>query len=191
MELDNLGNPADLPATTTATSPEAPDDVAGKAPRRGPGAPFGNLNRVVHGQRSQRTKRSGLVHAHLGKRFASAYGHANILRKAIEKLIIEKYGSVSLLHQARIQTILRLEEGCRALELAIRDNPKMGPEELRANRSSISQWTAQKDNALANLLGQQSAVSDPWLAVDAMPRPMPTSDTPSGNDAMADAEGQS
>ena len=115
------------------------------------GAPISNTNAVRHGQRSNR---HGLVHAKLGRRFASAYGHANSLRKAVEAQVKERHGGISLVQQAKIQSLLRLERALRALERAIATTPDMAPDGLRPTaRIAIQQWTLQRDRLLAELLG--------------------------------------
>ena len=83
---------------------------------------IGNTNAVRHGCRSQR---HGLVHARLGKRFAAAYGHAGKLRRELERLPAQRHGEIPLVEVARVQTVLRPEQGARALERAIAENPKM------------------------------------------------------------------
>ena len=128
-------------------------------------APLGNTNAVRHGQRS---KRHGLVHAKLGRRFASAYGHCNSLRKAVEGLIRQQHGSITLVEQARVQSLLRLEEGIRAVEKMMADNPSMGPEEVRSNRAAIAQWTLTRDNILAELVGNGKATTNPWDLLNAV-----------------------
>jgi len=132
-------------------------------------APIGNVNNVRHGMRS---KRHGLVHAKLGRRFANAYGHVNQLRKAVETLLVERHGSLSLLQQAKVQSLLRLEEGIRACEKAIAESPNMKPDEVRQQRYAIAQWTMQRDSLLGELLGNAKATADPWAVLD-MPT-MPT-----------------
>jgi len=129
-----------------------------------PGAPDGNVNALKNGMRSNR---HGLVHAKLSRKFGNAYGQINQLRKAIESLLIEKHGGVSLIQQAKIQSIVRLETGCRAVELTERENDSMDPEQLRAQRHSIAQWTRERDNLLSELLGNSCESKDPWAALDA------------------------
>ena len=138
-----------------------------------PGSP-GNVNAVRHGQRS---KRHGLVHAKLGRRFANAYGHANQLRKAVETLVAERHGSLSLLQQAKVQSLLRLEEGIRACEKLIAETPSMDAAEVRQQRYAIAQWTIQRDSLLAALLGDAAGPADPWaaLAADLHRRRLPPS----------------
>lgn len=128
------------------------------------GAPPGNVNAVKHGQRS---KRHGLVHAKLGRRFANAYGHANQLRKAVEALVTERHGSLSLLQQAKVQSLLRLEEGIRACEKLIAETPGMDAAEVRQQRYAIAQWTIQRDSLLAALMGDGDGPADPWAALNA------------------------
>jgi hypothetical protein len=126
---------------------------------------IGNTNAVRHGQRSAR---HGLVHAKLGRRFAAAYGHAGKLRREIERLLVERHGSLSLVEQARIQSVLRLEEGARALERAIAENPKMEAAELRQQRFAIQQFSLQRDRLLSVLLdgdGKAADPSDPLAAI--------------------------
>lgn len=123
----------------------------------------GNTNAVKHGLRS---KRHGLVHAKLGRRFASAYGHANTLRKAIESLLIERHGGLSLLQQAKVQSLIRLEEGIRACEKVISETPNMAPDEVRQQRYAIAHWTAQRDSMLAELLGDARGTADPWRVLN-------------------------
>jgi len=126
-------------------------------------APLGNTNAVKHGLRS---KRYGLVHAKQGKRFASAYGHCNQLRREVESLVRQGHGGLSLLQLAKIQSLLRLEEGIRACEKVIAETPKMAPNEVRQTRWSISQWTMQRDSLLAELLGDCGGKADPWALLD-------------------------
>jgi len=128
-----------------------------------PGTP-GNTNSVKHGLRS---KRYGLVHAKLGKRFAAAYGHVNQLRRAVESHVVERHGGLSLLQQAKIQSLLRLEEGIRACEKLMAESPKMDAAEVRQQRYAIAQWTCQRDSLLAELLGGDSPTANPWDIFDA------------------------
>lgn len=114
------------------------------------GPPQGNVNGVKHGLRS---KRHGLVHAKLGKRFANAYGHSNSLRKAVEALLRERHGCLSLLQQAKVQSLLRLEEGVRALEKTMVETPDMDADGVLKARYAIAQWTVQRDTLLAELVG--------------------------------------
>lgn len=184
-QAEPTGNPADI---TPDTLVGKPDDVAGNAAeepaRKKRGAPFGNSNRLRHGMRSQR---HGLIHPKLGPKFGPSYGQINKLRKAIEQLIIKRHGSVSLVQQAKIQSILRLETGCRCMELLERKDECPTAEELRTQRHSIAQWTRERDNLLAEVLGMKPGENDPWAALDATQQAMPTSDTPSGNDTIVDA----
>ena len=105
---------------------------------------------VRHGGRS---KRFGVVLARLGRRFRTSYVDACRLRTYIENLVREKHGELSLFQIARIQTIARLEQSARAVELSIRENPEMPADELRQARHSICQWSRERDNLLAELLG--------------------------------------
>ncbi len=130
---------------------------------RKPGGQPGNLNQFKHGMRA---RRAGLVLAGLGKRFAAVYHSVCDLRKAIEAHLRQRHGEPSLWQQARVQTILRLEAGARSLELEIRTKGKdMSTSEVRSNRESIARWSAQRDNLLADLLGE--APSSPFGAIDA------------------------
>ena len=121
-------------------------------------------NSVRHGQRSQRANRNGLVHAKLGRRFGNQYGACNSLRKAIEAKLKEWHGSVGLAERGKVQTIVRLEESCRALEKAMCDTPGMSAEEIRLNRESVTRWSQQRDNLLGSLLdnGNGTAHGSPW-----------------------------
>ena len=129
------------------------------------GAPAGNVNSVRHGQRS---KRDGVVLAKLGRRFNGAYHDAARLRRAVERLVSERCGGLTLRQRMRIQSACRLELSIRALEMGIRDEPKMGISEMRACRESIARWTVQRDNVLVSLLGDDVAKvdGDAWAAVD-------------------------
>ena len=146
---------------------------------RMPGSP-GNVNAVRHGQRS---KRHGLVHAKLGRRFANAYGHANQLRKAVRTLVAERHGSLSLLQQAKVQSLLRLEEGIRACEKLIAETPSIGRRGGSPATLCDREWTIQRDSLLAALLGDAAGPADPWaaLAADRAP-PSPSPVTTGGAD---------
>ena len=122
----------------------------------------GNVSSVKHGMYS---KRYGLVHAKLGQRFASAYGHCNQLRRRVEFLLRQRHGSVSLMQQAKVQSLLRLEEGVRACEKMMAEAPGMTAEEVRTQRYAIGQWTLQRDSLLAELLDVKGK-SDPFEALD-------------------------
>jgi hypothetical protein len=52
-----------------------------------------------------------------------------------------------------VQSLCRLELSARIEELTIRDKPDLSPDELRASRHAIGQWTRERDNLLAALLG--------------------------------------
>lgn len=132
------------------------------------GAPEGNTNAVRHGGRSNR---HGLAVAKLGKRMAGAYIDAARLRRAIEKAVEEKHGSLSLLQLGKIQTAIRHELSCRASETAIRDNPSMPPDQIRQHREYICRWSRERDKLLTELLGDDhqaggSSDDDPWAVVD-------------------------
>ena len=119
---------------------------------KGPGgAPEGNVNRVVHGGRSAR---HGVVLARLGKRFRGAYVDACHLRTHIETLVRQRHGELTLSQVAKIQTLARLEQSSRALELGMRDGgDKMTVDDLIRARTMIGQWSRERDNLLAELLG--------------------------------------
>jgi hypothetical protein len=132
------------------------------------GAPEGNTNAVKHGGRSNR---HGLAVAKLGKRMAGAYIDAARLRRAIEKAVEEKHGSLSLLQLGKIQTAIRHELSCRASEAAIRDNPSMPPDQIRQHREYICRWSRERDKLLTELLGDGhqaggDPADDPWAVVD-------------------------
>jgi hypothetical protein len=129
------------------------------------GAPEGNTNALKTGRRSARP---GTVLARLGPRYAQAYQDVLRLRRQAETLLRQKHGGLTLLQAARLQTACRLELNCRLAELAIRDKLDMSTEEMRAERSLIAQWSQQRDNALAALLGDSAgAEADPWARLDA------------------------
>jgi len=125
----------------------------------------GNVNAVRTGHRG---RGFGLVHAKLGRRFAGAYADVCKLGIAVERLVRQKHGSLSLWHAARIQTLQRIEESARAAEYSIHHNQEMGPDELRQQRDAIVRWTQQRDNLLRELLGddQKTGGTDLWGEVD-------------------------
>jgi hypothetical protein len=128
-----------------------------------PGTP-GNTNAVRHGGRS---RRSGVVLARLGRRFNSAYVDSLRLRRKVDALLKSRYGTLTLLQDAKINTVCRLEQSCRACELLISTTPAMPAEEIARQRSLICQWSCQRDNLLSVLLGDSAGVADPWSALDA------------------------
>ena len=135
-----------------------------REPNRG-GAPAGNLNNVRHGHRSNR---DGVVLAKLGRRFNGAYHDVCRLRVGIERLVSNGHESIPLRQRMKIQSICRLETSIRALEMAIRDDGKMGTAEMRSCRESISRWTVQRDNALNALLGTRDTPTSEWDEIDQM-----------------------
>lgn len=140
--------------TRHPTTPETPPEI-GRKKKAGP--PQGNVSGIKHAGRSTR-QRFGLVHAKLGRRFAAAYGHCNQLRREVERLVRQHHGGISLSQQARIQSLLRCEESCRALELMIRDKADtIAADELRLHRHHIVQWSCQRDKILGELLGDLPA----------------------------------
>jgi hypothetical protein len=44
----------------------------------------------------------------------------------------------------------------------------MPPEEVARQRALIVQWSQQRDNLLAALLGDGAGVADPWAALDSL-----------------------
>ena len=129
-------------------------------------APDGNANAYRHGGR---TERFGLAHARLGRKFATAYHDLNRLRAAVEGLLRQAHGELTVCQVGRIQTLIRLEESCRACELLIRQNPDMPANELRQHRESIVRWSLQRDKLLGELLGavaSEANPGDPWAVVD-------------------------
>ena len=127
-------------------------------------APLGNSNALTSGRRSARP---GTVLARLGPKYSQPYVDVCRLRRKVESLLRAKHGGLTLMQSARVQTLCRLELNCRIAELGIRDKPDMAVEELRAERSCIGQWSAQRDNILRELLGDGKADVDPWAALDA------------------------
>ena len=160
MSDNDLSQPPENSGNDGATLGPPPD---GKSPRGG--APRNNVNRVTHGLRS---KRDGIVLAKLGRKAAGLYHDAMRLRKAIERLVGERCGGVTLRQRMRIQTACRLEMGIRSLELGLRDERQVSLSELRSTRESIARWTVQRDNVLAALLG--NAQTSEWDVVDRMLR---------------------
>lgn len=136
----------------------------------------GNTAAVKHGGRSPRY---GIVFAKLGKRFAPAYHDVCRMRKHLERLVIERLGSVQLMERCKIQTICRLEMSVRSCEMTIRDNPEMAPEEISRQRALICQWSCQRDNAISELLGEQRPTSGPdWAGVMSGRYDRPTASQP-------------
>jgi len=123
-----------------------------------------NTNALKHGRRSQR---HGIVLAKLGRRFAPAHIDVLRLRRAIEEQVRQRFGGLSLLAMAQVNAACRLEQACRVLELLLRDTPDMGAEETRANRAQLVQWSCQRNNILAGLLGNSitGPGGDPWAAM--------------------------
>lgn len=130
-----------------------------------PAAP-GNTNAVKHGGRSARP---GVVLARLGKQYSQPYRDALRLRLQAETQLRGTYGKVSILQASRLQTVCRLELSCRIAERTIQNHPELTPEELRAQRSMVTQWSMQRDNLLAKLLDGAGDVDggDAWAAFDA------------------------
>jgi hypothetical protein len=124
------------------------------------GGQSGNVNALKNGRRSSRP---GTVLARLGKRYCQCYQDVLRLRRGVETLLKRHGGELTLLQGARVQTLCRLELNARLAELSIRTTPDMPTAELRALRSLIGQWSAQRDNALASLLdGNGTAHGSPW-----------------------------
>lgn len=143
-------------------------------------APIGNMNALKTGCR---TARYGFVLPRLGMKCPQAYADVLRMRRGVETLVRRQYGGVTLTQAARIQSLCRLEMSCRIAEQSIKENPSMTPEELRAQRACITQWSAQRDNALVALLGDAAGKVDPWSALD---RPLQRTELPGTmDDAMA------
>jgi hypothetical protein len=125
-----------------------------------PGGQLENVNAVKHGMRS---KRFGIVHAKLGRRFAAAYFDTAKLRLKVEELAGLSHEGMDpkekLLKLAKVQSLIRAEEGCRACEAMIRSNPEMSAEEIRQQRYAIQQFTRERDKLLGDLLGDGKAGS--------------------------------
>ena len=166
-------------------------DSPSDQPTATPGGQPSNVNRVVHGGRSQRF---GIVFSKLGKRFASQYGDCCRFRREVERLVVAQYGSLSLRRRARTQTLIRLEMSCRACELLIRDTPDMAADEVRQNRSQIVHWSRERDNVLAELLGDgtgvtgEASVINPWDALPANPQQAPEDAPQSDPAGQGDSE---
>ncbi len=118
---------------------------------------LGNTNALKSGRRSARP---GTVLAVLGRRYSQAYRDVCRLRREVESKLGGRDG-LSLFQAARLQSLCRIELGCRVSELTIRDG-KLPPEQLRAERSLIAQWTCQRDRLLGELLGSGKAAGSPW-----------------------------
>ncbi len=125
--------------------------------------PIGNINGATHGRRSSRP---GVVLSRLGKRYAQCYQDVLRLRRGVESILKQSHGRVSLLQAARVQSLCRLELSCRIAEQTLRDTPTLPPEQIQQTRHSIGQWTCQRDNLLAALLGDSGGAVDPWAALD-------------------------
>ena len=149
-----------------------------------PGTP-GNVNALKTGRRSSRP---GTVLARLGPRFSQCYQDVCRLRRGVESILKAKHGGVGLVESARVQSLCRLELNCRIAEQTIRETPAMPPDELRALRSLVGQWTSQRDNGLASLLGDGGGVADPWQALDASRGRGPHADAPTDNQAVPPAD---
>lgn len=136
------------------------------------GAQPGNTNRVTHGGRSQRF---GIVLARLGRKFRTSYVDVLRLRRELETILRQQHGELTLLQIARIQTVARLEQSSRALELSIREDQNMAPDALRLARHQIVQWSCQRDRILSELLGGNVGAdgTDPWATLDATPPESP------------------
>lgn len=127
------------------------------------GPPLGNSNAMRHGRRSSRP---GTVLSRLGPKYAQPYQDALHLRREAETLLKRKYGGVSLLRAAMLQSVCRAELSARMLEQSIRENPDMGTEELRSARACVMQWTQTRDNLLAKL-DLDEHMGSPWDATNA------------------------
>lgn len=96
----------------------------------------------------------------------------NTLRRELEASLVRQFGSVSLVQQGKIQSILRLEESCRALERSMAESPPEFPEQVKSGREAIFRWTFQRDRLLTELFGGGKATdtgadsADPWSALD-------------------------
>lgn len=130
------------------------------------GGPIGNTNAVKNGNRS---KRPGVVLARLGRKYKTAYADALRIRRELVALVGATSGGPTLLQAARIQTACRLELSVRIAEQSLREQPDMAVEEIRAQRSCITQWCSQRDNLLMELIGDCKASSDPWAALKLLP----------------------
>jgi len=116
---------------------------------RGPGAPPGNTNRLVHGMKS---RRYGLVLSRLADRHHQLGRDIQTVRQAVEALVRERQGKVPLLAVARIQTVCRLETACRIVERSLRDRHAATGEEAALAWERIVRWSAWRDGILTQLL---------------------------------------
>ncbi len=129
---------------------------------------LGNTNALKSGRRSTRP---GTVLAVLGRRYSQAYRDVCRLRREVEAKLGGR-AALSVFLAARLQCLCRLELGCRVSELTIRDG-KLPPEQLRAERSLIAQWTCQRDRLLGELLGNGKAAGSIWDCLAESPRDAP------------------
>jgi hypothetical protein len=125
--------------------------------------PIGNINGATHGRRSSRP---GVVLARLGKRYSQIYQDVLRLRRGVESILKQNHGGVTLLQAAKVQSLCRLELSCRIAEQTLRDTPTLPSEQIQQTRHSIGQWSCQRDNLLAALLGDSGGAIDPWAALD-------------------------
>ncbi len=99
-----------------------------------------------------------------------AYRDGCTLRHTVEVRIKQRTGRLTPWQAGRVQTLLRLEESSRALELEIRlKGADMSTSDIRANRESVVRWSLQRDNILAELLGSDATSGsddDVWADLD-------------------------
>ena len=119
------------------------------------GAPIGNTNHVIHGGRS---KRSGLVAAKLGRRYARPYTNVCQFVRALREELTRR-GKLDLVADARVQTAGRLEMTCRIAERQIATQTNLSDDALRGWRVLVGQQSAWRDRIVMELLQGTPATS--------------------------------
>lgn len=121
-------------------------------------------------------KPSYIVRLELGalpKPFLGAGKAAGKFRRWLERAVVERHGSVSVWHAARICTATRSERSCRVIEKKLQSLKGMTPEQFLAYQDKLIRFSETRDRAMKDLgLDQKVAKRAPWeTIIDATPEP--------------------
>jgi hypothetical protein len=132
--------------TTAQIAAQKPPKLPGKT-----GAPFGNSNRLVHGERSKLSFRKA--------KDSDTYmtGRINEWRRDLEAKILEKFGEISLYQEAKIVTALQWEAARRRRNQLCNEATTKAEEAQHEEAAGVNCERRDRALELAGLAGQASS----------------------------------
>ncbi|MBL9163124.1 MAG: hypothetical protein JNL18_10350 [Planctomycetaceae bacterium] len=114
----------------------------------GHGPPLGSANGFKHGLRAERAFATGVLpkkHAWIGSR-------VTVLRKALERAVVERHNELSLKHALLIQSACRHEQAALLAQRALRvDGDKMSVTDRLSYLTTIAAESDKRDRAVEKL----------------------------------------